>query len=436
MTALACLRVLVSSPPEGVTAQTLAALVARVGEARLQKSWAWPRRYGLVAPFSFMLADPSADKLDVSELPQLAVDLQRTLFGSAAAGKVALILFEGDQSAVTRLAAASVDDLESVLGGLTDAPFDGRILRITSAGMQEVDASRALVHVAPATAAAEKIADSDLSPLPFVPTSHANVGFWGIYFLGRERFIGSAVNWPPLTGLDLHSLSDSRACDGDLENLDQVAAIGRTVADGYVFVAVNFSTLVRPTAREAFLTRLSQMQGLDSIKLAANVYGVPRSLSYGATLDIKAKLKPHFSLLNLHVEDPDFEIASLLIGLVDSVTLVLSGRSEVESLAILTRFEAHAPGYRAKKVWQGVAGVRTPREVDLCRRLNIPFLSGPAVMALTHRPAGQVIWPACDLPYNGWSNDAEITSACAQPRDAPTPSSSEVVESRERQTMR
>jgi len=65
----------------------------------------------------------------------------------------------------------------------------------------------------------------------------------------------------------------------------------------------------------------------------------------------------------------------------------------------VTRFLKDAPVYRAKRVWQGVAMVNSFKELDLCRRLKAPFLSGPVVAPLTSKPTGEVAISPDQLPY-------------------------------------
>jgi hypothetical protein len=170
---------------------------------------------------------------------------------------------------------------------------------------------------------------------------------------------------------------------------------------------MDFSTLLRKTIRDDYQAELLRLFATHRLKPAANIYNVPRSPLYGAFAELKSRFHSYFSLVNLLVEDPDFEVASLPVGAAGLVTLVLTGRTEAENLAALARFDTHATAYRARKVWQGATRIRTPRELALCLRLKMPFLSGPAVAPLTRRPAGQVIWAAKDLPYRGWRGDEE-----------------------------
>src|SRR3954469_12460170 len=104
MTAIACLKVFVGDELRFADNDTMAGLVAKGAGAYLETTWLWPRRFGLVAPFSFVLADPRATRLDARELQVLARDLQHKLFGDKGEGEIALLMFEGDQADVMRFA--------------------------------------------------------------------------------------------------------------------------------------------------------------------------------------------------------------------------------------------------------------------------------------------------------------------------------------------
>ena len=81
------------------------------------------------------------------------------------------------------------------------------------------------------------------------------------------------------------------------------------------------------------------------------------------------------------------------------MSLLLGTQSERERLAAITRFTSAAQTYKLKRVPQGVVGVKTRRELDLCRRLKVTFVSGPAVSSAAARPWGDVGWAADQLPY-------------------------------------
>ena len=70
MTAIACLKVFVGEDP--AETERNAPLIAKIAGDYLKGAWLAPRRHGLVAPFSFVLADPRATRLDARELQALA----------------------------------------------------------------------------------------------------------------------------------------------------------------------------------------------------------------------------------------------------------------------------------------------------------------------------------------------------------------------------
>ena len=87
MAALACLRIVVeaeSSDP--AVRDALLAMVTKVANAFLEARWRWPRRFGDIAPFAFLLADSRVTTLDVTELVALSQELQLKLFGTAGGG--------------------------------------------------------------------------------------------------------------------------------------------------------------------------------------------------------------------------------------------------------------------------------------------------------------------------------------------------------------
>ena len=103
------------------------------------------------------------------------------------------------------------------------------------------------------------------------------------------------------------------------------------------------------------------------------------------------------------MKDPGFRIETLSIGAVNSVTLVVEGQDERTRLATISRFLKDTEAYRAKRVWQGVSGVQSLKELDLCRRLKAPFLSGPMVAPFADKPASDTPCPPLNLPYRNWA---------------------------------
>ncbi len=406
MTTIACLKVFVADDQGAANFDALPGLVAKIAGAYLETTWVWPRRYGLVAPFSFVLADPRVTQLDPRELQKIAADLQFKLFGREGEGDVALLLFEGDQSDVMRFAGTNSDALKALLAGEDDGAFKGRICKITPNGVASVTPAGGSIEGAPpaeelatrAAAAAEATfsgMEAEIHPSPL------QVDWWGIYYQAKERFVGSGMNWPMLgaTGPP----DDTSAMIHDLTFLNAAKDIMIKAPVGFVFLPINFSHIIKPTGREAYRPPIQAIGPGFRPRMAASVYNVPREPSYGAIKQISDFLRPYFSRINLQVEDPGFRVAALPMDIVESVTLFLSGRSDRERLTALNQFHGDPTAYRNRKVWQGVIGVRNQRELDLCHRFKTPFLSGPMIATLSTSFCGQIPWPLSDLPYRSRS---------------------------------
>src|ERR1700761_6717936 len=129
--AMACLRVIIMAPPGAQQADDLQALVAKVINAFLQSRWEWPRKFEQMTPYSFVLTDPRADRMDKRGLKALASELQLKLFGSEGEGEVSLLLFEGSDLEVHRFAKLSMADVDRMAAGeLMNPPFEGSLDRI------------------------------------------------------------------------------------------------------------------------------------------------------------------------------------------------------------------------------------------------------------------------------------------------------------------
>jgi hypothetical protein len=60
--------------------------------------------------------------------------------------------------------------------------------------------------------------------------------------------------------------------------------------------------------------------------------------------------------------------------------------------------------------WQGVADVRTRRELNHCIELGLPFMTGEAVTDLLEQPIGASPLPWLNLPLHDWSVTPEAGS--------------------------
>ena len=402
MTAIACLKVFVGDELKFADNETMAALVGKVAGAYLETTWLWPRRYGLVAPFSFVLADPRATQLDARELQALSRDLQIKLFGDKGEGDIVLLMFEGDQTDVMRFAGIHGAQLKALLEGKDDGSIVGRVCRITPNGVSSVVPQGGPVCGAPPM--------EELAALPVVaerPAPVARVGYRGVYHGPRQVFIGSVAVWRPAettSFFGLTSTGDEAAReDEDIPTLGGVAEALASVAVGMMFFPISFSTMVKPSARALLLPHLEALPRGSRPRLAAAVYDTPRAPSFSALSQVKRFLDPFFSRLDLRVTDPAFQIEELPAGLASSVSLVLPQGDEPTRMAAIARFMREAPAYRRKQVWQGVTDVRTRRELNYGLDQGAPFLTGGAVTDLLEKPLGATQLASLHLPMHDWS---------------------------------
>ncbi|MFZ0266787.1 hypothetical protein [Caulobacter sp.] len=381
---------------------TMAGLVGKVAGAYLETTWLWPRRYGLVAPFSFVLADPRATKLDARELQALARDLQFKLFGEKGVGDIALLMFEGDQTDVMRFAGLHGAELKALLNGEDDGSIVGRVCRITPTQVSSVVPQGGPVCGAPTL---EEL--TALAPLEASAGPPARVGYRGVYHGPRQMFIGSVVVWRQAQVSSAFGLTAPRVeVDRPEDDVLALAAAPEALAAvsvGVLFFPISFSTIVKPSARTALLPHLEALPRNSRPRLAAAVYDTPRAPSFAALSQVKRALDPFFSRLDLRVTDPAFQIEELPGDLASSVTLVLPQGDESTRLAAVNRFLRDAPIYRRKQVWQGITDVRTRRELNHCIEQHAPFVTGQAVTDLLDKPIGATQLPWLNLPLHDWS---------------------------------
>jgi len=407
MTAIACLKVFVGDELRFADNDTMAGLVGKVAGAYLETTWLWPRRYGLVAPFSFVLADPRATKLDARELQALARDLQFKLFGDKGDGDIALLMFEGDQTDVMRFAGLHGAELKALLAGEDDGSIVGRVCRITPTEVSSIVPQGGPVCGAPTL---EELAA--LPPLAEDAGPPARVGYRGVYHGPRQVFIGSVAVWRQAQVSSAFGLTPARVeADRPEDDILVLAAAAQALAAvpvGVIFFPISFSTIVKPGARAALLPHLEALPRGSRARLAAAVYDTPRAPSFSALSQVRRALEPFFSRLDLRVADPAFQIEELPGDLASSVTLVLPQADEPTRLAAVNRFLRDAPIYRRKQVWQGINDVRTRRELNHCIEQHAPFVTGPAVTDLLEKPVGATQLPWLNLPLHDWSVAPEV----------------------------
>jgi len=400
MTALACIKIMVGDTLMFADLDTMAGLVAKVAGAYLETKWLWPRRHGLVAPFSFVLADPRATLLDARELQSLARDLQTKLFGQTSEGEVSLLMLEGDKAEVMRFAGMPPQQLKAMLDADDFGEAIGRVCRITQDGVAALAPPGASVAGEPPLDALQ-----DIQPEP----AQSRIAYRGVFHAPRELFVGNIALWrddatPKVFDFDMPApAAHGREADHDIPILESARDILSRQESGVLFFPICFSTLIKPTARDALLPHLKALPRAARTRMAAAIYDTPRAPSYSAMQMIQAHLSPYFARLDLRVADPAFRVEDLPADMVNSVTLILPEGSESVRLSAATRFLRDEPLYARKRIWQGVTELRTRREVNACIEHRAPFLSGPAITDLLEAPTPTTACSSLHLPLHDWS---------------------------------
>jgi hypothetical protein len=389
MPAVACLRVVVDSDRADIPRDRLAGLVAKFSEAFLDVRWSWPRQATALGSYCYLLSDPRADHLDTVELARLSQELQVRLFGSGAEDAVKLLLFEGSDGAIARFAGYDEAHILALMEGGAEIGHEGVLRRIAADG--------SLLPVP----------EREPGPAPATRTSfsHAIEGSQGVYFTPREVFIGDVVTCTPEDAATYYSLVDGeehQPVDGDAYCAACVPVAIRTLIEHDVraslFLPVSFSALMRATSRQAYLELLQVLPAASRPRLSAAVYDVPRAPTFQALSLVRRVLDPHFSGIDLRTADPMFEIGQVPEGAATSVTLVLpSGDPEIR-LRTIRRFANHAPAYKKRRIWPGIANIRSQGERELAVSLGVPFITGPGVCRMQIGPLGGRLWPLSSLP--------------------------------------
>jgi len=385
-------------------AAALAPLVQKFAAAYLEMRWSWPRQFSPLSDFCFLLVDPRADELDVRELRKLSDELQRHLFGTGDEGEVALLVFEGNHAAVTAFAAM---DRPAVAAAVMDPrllPPGGRLTRIVAEWRDT--AGKAAADVAPAwdPVAAHAALKRELTgPLP--QAAPAWEGVQGVYFTPREIFYGDVVMCIPakarvhvsLVDGHEHMPRDAMAFDTACLKI-AIRLLAERPGGSLLFLPISFSSLMRPSLRDAYQAMLLDLPSERRAGLAATLYDVPRDPAFTALRQMRALLEPHVASIDLQVTDPGFEIEKLPMQAVTSVTLRLPEGDARHRLLALRRFAERLTHYKQRRIWPGVTNVRRRAELEAAARLRIPFVTGPAVCAPLASPAGGRAVALANLP--------------------------------------
>ena len=389
MSAVACLRVLVDENRTDLPADALGPLVAKYTNIFLEVRWEFPRLAEPLSHYSYLLTDPRAEVLDTVELALLSQELQERLFGTGAEDGVKLVLFEGEPEAIQTFVGYSAAAVDAAMNDPTVLPEGGRLRRIAPDG--------SLIDV-PEPAPQPKPVD----PFRLVP---AIDGVQGVWFTQGAAFVGDVVSCTPINAPTYYSVTDGearRAPDAAEFDMACVSTALRLLVDFPVlaplYLPVSFSTLIRPSQREAYIEMLGVLPPSTKGDLAATVYDVPRAPTFPALSTVRNALAPFVSSIDLRTRDPDFEIQHLAPKAFAGVTLMLPDESQEVRMAAIRRFAGRMADYRRRRIWPGLSNLRFRAERDLAVGLGIPFLSGPGVCRLHGAPVGGRPCAALDLP--------------------------------------
>jgi hypothetical protein len=165
-----------------------------------------------------------------------------------------------------------------------------------------------------------------------------------------------------------------------------------------IYVPMSFTSLVRPSLRGAYEKMFAELPTERRGELAAAIYDVPRDPGFAGLKQARGFLGSWFSVVDLCVADPGFEIEKLPPDVATSVTLTLPDGDSYVRLSALRRFAERLIYFKQKRVWPGVTNIRRRAELEAAQRLHIPFVTGSAVCAPVPSPVGGRNLPLERLP--------------------------------------
>jgi hypothetical protein len=382
-------------------------LVHKFAGAYLEMRWSWPRRFAPLSEVSFLLTDPRSDELDLAELRRLSDELQRHLFGTADDGEVALLVFEGSHSAVTAFASLDHSQIAEAVADAAKLPPGGRLTRILPEcrGGAEPPAPPAAAAEGAPWEAAPSLKRQLLAPPP--PAPPVWEGVQGVYFIPGAIFYGDVVMCIPQNAKSHVCVLDGAGHmpkEASVFDADCVRIAARLLSErpkgSPIFVPICFTSLARPSLREAYMALLADLPTDRRSELAATIYDVPRDPAFTGLRQAHTLLDPHFGAIDLRVTDPGFEIEKLAPEAVNSVTLVLPEGDSHVRLSALRRFAERLVHYRHRRIWPGVTNVRHRVEVEAATRLHLPFVTGPGICTPVPSPVGGRSLSAERLPMS------------------------------------
>ena len=395
MTAIACLRILFTADGDMRPGDMPKHKAQGVADAFLKAKWRAPRKCGAVAPLAFVLADHKAQHLDPREVQGLAVELEKVLFPNRPIGQIALMTFEGDETAVLHFAALSQKELAGLMAGEGYGGEPGRVHVVTADAIKPMPVTREEAKAyaadkAKAVEAEKPIAKAAPAPAPAAakvsaPQKPADTGWWGVYDLPQSAFVGSAIGLradlvePPPE-------DDTKLLKRDLVALTDVQAVLKSSPFGEIQASFGFWNLITPASQESYKARLSRYPLDARSRLTASIYGAPREASIGMLQQMRVQLSGAFAAMDLRIIDPTFPVQGLPPELLESVTLVLSGETEHERLKQILKFVERKSAYAAKGVMQCVANVASAVELEACKVAGVVRVQGPAITDFMDAP--------------------------------------------------
>ncbi|AZS20133.1 MULTISPECIES: hypothetical protein [unclassified Caulobacter] len=395
MTAIACLRILFTADGDMRPGDMPKHKAQGVADAFLKAKWRAPRKCGAVAPLAFVLADHKAQHLDPREVQGLAVELEKVLFPNRPIGQIALMTFEGDETAVLHFAALSQKELAGLMAGEGYGGEPGRVHVVTADAIKPMPVTREEAKAyaadkAKAVEAEKPTAKAAPAPAPAAakvsaPQKPADTGWWGVYDLPQSAFVGSAIGLradlvePPPE-------DDTKLLKRDLVALTDVQAVLKSSPFGEIQASFGFWNLITPASQESYKARLSRYPLDARSRLTASIYGAPREASIGMLQQMRVQLSGAFAAMDLRIIDPTFPVQGLPPELLESVTLVLSGETEHERLKQILKFVERKSAYAAKGVMQCVANVASAVELEACKVAGVVRVQGPAITDFMDAP--------------------------------------------------
>ncbi len=382
MSGMACLRICIEHGARLVGGGVTPARIERPAILYLEAHWKAPRRQGRVSPGAYVLVDPQVSQLDGEELRRMASDLQLRLFGTEGRNDLCMFSFDGDEAAVLEFARLSEDELLAMRDGAPPPP-EGRTRLIRGSEVTELS----------------KGYQSVPAPRPVEPAAPAARICWrGVYMVAAQRFSGSTTQMI-VKAKETAPLDDAEHMARDFACLDVAVAAARQRPDVHLTVGLRLWSMVRVSLRDAYQARLTALEPQVAARLSFMIYDMPREMPFSAINPIKDLLHPVSKQLIVRVNDPEFYVQTLQEGLVQGVVLNLEGELDPQRLAAVQRFLSQRPQYAARKLRQGVSGLRSRRELELCRDMGAYLALGPVVSALVDAPVAETPYALTDLPY-------------------------------------